>query len=313
MALALDEIQSTTQDWWDKGGAHDNFFTGNILLYRLLKKGSTVDGGEKIRVPIWYGGPKGGAIGYNSTFDTTRYEDINAARFNWAIYYEPCTYGLKDKVENAGIAQEVDIVLTKLNMMQKGLKDKMADDLYGTGVAVADEKPITGLLAMINATTSTAYGSIAQDDLSVWAPGTVTTTVEAITLPVMRALKRNCKVGDSPEDRPSLYITTDVLRDTYEGLLQPQQRYTDDKLASAGFDNLLFDSKPVVADMKCPSGYMFALNEQYLDFKTHKDFNFQRPEWMRPTNEYKFTTQMIWTGNLICTRRKAQGLHSSLS
>jgi hypothetical protein len=313
MALSLSEIQATTQDWWDKGGAYDNFFTGNVLMYRLLKKGSTVDGGEKIRVNLWYGDPKGGAIGYNSKFDTTRYDAIQAARFDWSIYYEPITYGLKDKVQNAGTAQEVDIVLTKLKMSQKAIKDNMANDLYKDGTAIGDTLPLTGLLAMINSTTSTAYGSIAQDDLSVWAPGTVTTTTEALTLPVMRTLRRNCKVGDDASDVPSIYVTTDALRDTYESLLQPQQRFQDDKLASAGFENLLFGQKPIVSDMKCPSGDMFALNETYMDFKTHKDFNFQRPEWMRPTNEYIFTTQILWVGNMVCMRRAAHGYHSNLS
>lgn len=313
MALTLSEIQSTTNDWWDKGGAYDNYFTGNVLCYRLLKKGSTIDGGEKIRVPIWYGAPKGGFIGYNDTFDTTRYDDINAARFEWAAAYEPITYGLKDKVENSGTAQEVDIVLTKLKMAQKAIKDTLATGIYGDGVSLAGEKRITGLLALCNATTSTAYGSIAEDDMSVWAPGTVTTTTEALTLIVMRALRRACDVGGGNEDIPTLYITTDAIKDTYTGLLQPQQRYTDDQLANAGFRNLLFENAPVISDQKCTSGYMYALNENYLDFKTHKDFNFNRPEWMRPTNEYKFTTQILWVGNLVCTRRKAHGLHTNLS
>lgn len=312
MALTRDEIQSTTQDFWIKK-AHDNYFTGNILTYRLLKSGNKVSGGEKIRIPIWYGGPRGGVMGYNSTFDTTRYEAITSARFDWGIYYEPVTYGLKDKIENAGVAQEIDIVMTKMDFAQQSLKESMTTDLYGDGIAVGDTKPITGLFALLNATTSTAYGDIKQDDLSVWAPGATTTTTENLTLSVMRTLRRACKVGDSPENVPSLYITTDAIKDTYEGLLQPQVRFTDAKLANAGFDNLLFGNKPIVADMKCPAGYMFALNENYLDMKSHQHFFFHHEPWKQPTNQYLFTMQIMWAGNLVCTRRKAQGFHSNLS
>lgn len=313
MALTLDEIQSITQDFWYPGAA-DNYFTGNVLMYRLLKNGGIATGGVKIRQVIWYGSPDGGSFGPSSTFDTTRREKMNAARFDWALHYEPVTYNIEDKIKNNGPEAEVDSVMTKLDMAQKGIKDSMADALYSTGVAIGDEWPITGLQGMINATSSTSYGTIAEDDMSVWKPGAVTTTAEALTLPVMRTLKRNCQVGDANEDRPSLYITTTTLRDVYEALLQPQQRFSDDKLASAGFSNLLFDTvAPVVGDMKCPSGFMFALNENMLDFKSHTDFKFHHEPWMRPTNQYLFTMQIIWSGNLTCKRRGAHGSHSNLS
>jgi len=312
MALALDEIQSITQDFWYPGAA-DNYFKGNVLMYRLLKNGGTASGGVKIRQVIWHGSPDGGAFGPSSTFDTTRRDKTNAARFNWSLYYEPVTYDIQDKVQNSGPEAEVDAVMTKLDMAQKAIKDSMANDIYGDGVATGDEWPLTGLAAMINSTSATSYGSIAEDDMSVWAPGAVTTTTESLTLSVMRTLKRACKVGDDNADRPTLYITTDALRDVYESLLQPQQRFENADLASAGFSNILFDQRPVVGDMKCTSGMMFALNENYLDFKSHADFKFHHEPWMRPTNQYKFTMQIIWAGNLTCKRRGAHGSHSNLS
>jgi hypothetical protein len=313
MALTLSEIQSTTQDVW-MPSAVDNYYTANVLVYRMLKDADKLGGGEKIRQPIWYGKPIGGAFGNNTKFDTTKRSQINAARFDWAYFYEPVTYDIQDKVENSGEAQEIDIIMTKLNNAQKAIKESMANSLYGDGVASGDEKPITGLRAMINSTSSTSYGGITEDDLAEWAPGAVTTTTEALSLPVMRTLKTACKVGNDAEGgMPTLYITTDTLRDSYEALLQPQQRFSDPKLASAGFDNLLFNSKPVVGDTKCQSGFMYALNENYMNFKCHTSFNFHTEPWMRPTNEYKFTTQILWVGNLCCSRRSAHGYHSNLS
>lgn len=312
MALTLDEIQSITQDFWYPN-AKDNYYKANVLMQRLLKNGRTVSGGEKIRQPLWHGNPVGGAFGENSTFDTTRRDQINAARFDWAYYYEPVTYGMKDKVQNSGPEAEVNGVMTKLNMAQNAIRDKMGDDLY-LSLAQGATKPITGLQAMINSTSSTAYGGIAEDDLSEWAPAAVTTTSEALTLPVMRTMKRAAKVGNSGEEKPTIYITTDQGRDTYEALLQPQQRFSDPKLAAAGFDNLTFDGgKPVVGDTKCPDGFMFGLNENYLEFVSHKDFKFHAEPWMRPTNQYLFTMQLIWVGNLICSRRGAHVSHSNLT
>lgn len=312
MALTLDEIQSITQDFWFPG-AVDNFFKANVLMLRLLKNGRTATGGEKIRQPIWHGSPIGGAFGENSTFDTTRRDQINAARYDWAYYYEPVTYGMKDKVQNSGPEAEVSSVMTKLNMAQNAIRDKLGDDIY-LSLSQGSEKPLTGLQSMINATSSTSYGTLTEDDLPEWKPGAVTTTSEALTLPVMRKMKRDAKVGNSGQEKPTIYLTTDEGRDTYEALLQPQQRFQDSNLAAAGFDNLTFDGgKPVVGDTKCPDGFMFGLNENFIEFVSHTDFKFHAEPWMRPTNQYLFTMQLIWVGNLTCGRRNAQVLHSGLT
>lgn len=312
MALTLDEMQSITQDFWFPG-AVDNFYKANVLMQRLLKNGRTATGGLKIRQPIFHGNPVGGAFGENTKFDTTRRDQINAARYDWAYYYEPVTYSLKDKVENSGPEAEVSSVMTKLNMAQNAIRDSMGDDVY-LSLTQGENKPLTGLQAMINSTTSTAYGTISEDNLAEWKPAAVTTTSEALTLPVMRKMKRDAKVGNSGEEKPTIYLTTDAGRDAYEALLQPQQRFTDSKLAAAGFDNLTFDGgKPVVGDTKCPDGFMFGLNENFIEFVSHVDFKFHAEPWMRPTNAYLFTMQLIWVGNMTCARRSAQVSHSNLT
>jgi hypothetical protein len=50
-----------------------------------------------------------------------------------------------------------------------------------------------------------------------------------------------------------------------------------------------------------------------MDFYSHKDFFFTRTPWMRPTNAYKFTCQLIWVGQMVCKRRQAHGVHSGLT
>lgn len=308
----LSEFQSTTQDFWFPK-AVDNFYNANVLMQRLLKDGRTVSGGLKIRQPFWHGNPIGGAFGENTKFDTTRREQINAARFDWAYYYEPVTYGITDKVENAGPEAEVNIIMKKLDMAQSAIRDRMGDDIY-LSLSQGAVKPLTGLQSMINTTSATTYGGVAEDDIAEWKPAAVNTTAEALTLPVMRTMKRSAKVGNTGQEKPTIYLTTDLGRDTFEALLQPQQRFTDRKLAGAGFDNLTFDGgKPVVGDTKCPTGFMFGLNENFLEFVSHKDFKFHAEPWQRPTDQYLFTMQFLWIGNLTCSRRNAQTSHSGLT
>jgi hypothetical protein len=311
MALTLDEINAATREYYLTSGAVDNFYKSNVLVFRLMNNKRTIDGGKAIRVPIWHGSPQGGAFGVNDTFDTTRRDQINAAEYQWKYYYEPTTYDLKDATENNGVSAEVDIVLTKVEMMNKAIMEKIGTDLYTDNSS--NTKKVTGLQEMLNSTTTTAYGGIQEADLAVWTPGAVTTTTEALTLSAMRTMRTNAKVGDSAGDIPSLYITTDILRDKYESLLQPQQRFEDPDMAKAGFRTLMFGDAGVVSDGKCPSGFMFALNENYMQWVSHSDFDMQRSEWMRPTNQYKYTTQVINAGNLTCSRREAHVSHSNLS
>ena len=314
MALNLDEIQALTRDYWYPR-AYDNYFTSNVLTYRMLRDGKKLSGGDKIRVPIYHGGPHGGAFGVNTTFNTARFDDHNAARYDWAKQYEPVTYNINDKIKNAGPQAEVDLVMNKLDMAQKGIRDNMALEIYGDGTPTSPgTDPITGLFAMINATTTTAYGELQEADIAEWKPGAVTLTTESLTLPVMRRLRTACEFGDGPVDSPTLFVTTKALLDTFRGLLQPQQRFgSDDNIAKAGFRNIEFEGVPVVADGKCTAGLMFALNENYLDFQSHQDFMFHHEPWMRPTNQYMYTMQIIWVGNLVCLRRDAHGYHSNLS
>jgi len=50
-----------------------------------------------------------------------------------------------------------------------------------------------------------------------------------------------------------------------------------------------------------------------MEFKSHKKFFFKRRPWMTPHDKYIYTTQLIWAGQLVCKRRKANGLNYGLS
>lgn len=312
MALSLNEIQSTTNNYFLSDMAVDNFYKHNALMFRLSASKKHVDGGEKLKQPLWHAGPGGGAFDTNTKFNTQRRNKINAAQFDWARNYEPETYDIDDGIKNSGVAAEVDIVMNKLRMMETALMWTMGTQIYGDGTG--SPTPITGLLAMLNSTTTTAYGNIQEADLAVWKPGATDTTGGTLTLNIMRSLRRDCKVSNAQQGVPSIYMTTDTLHDKYDSLLQPQQRYaSNENLANAGFTNLLFGTVPIVADSKCPDGYMFGLNEEFLDLQVHQDYDFKRTDWMRPTDEEKYTMQILWAGNLTCSRREAHGFYSGLT
>ena len=311
MSLSLSEINAVTQDYWEPG-SHDQYFKGNALMYRVLRKGKKWGGGDFLRVVVQYGEPVGGAFNAQSKFDTSKREEHNAARFAPAYYYEPVTFDIDDKVRNAGTAAQVDIVASKLNAAQKKIRQSMAIDFYNNATMGATGRGILGLPAMMS-TASTSYGQLSNSDISEWTAGVANTTGYPLSYAIMRAGRTSCQVGDGIEDKPTIMITTRTLFDVVEGQTQVNQRYEEAELAEVGFQNLVINGIPLVSDYLCPSGYLYFLNEHLIDMKSHKDFFFVREPWMRPTDQYVYTTQLIWVGQLLCKRRNAHGYYSSLS
>ena len=314
MALTLNEIESTTQEFWEKGAA-DVYYKGNVLIYTMLKDAKPWDGGTYIRQVLDYGQPLGSDFNASSTFNTNKVETMTAARWTPAYYYEPITYDIDDVVKNAGVAQEVDIVNQKLTKAAKHIRSKLADALYaydtvGTGYGASGKK-LVGLLGMISA--SVTYGGIAVADLAEWTAGAVTATAEPITFSTIDALLTSCLVGDDMGDEPNLLITTRTLFSAIRNLTLPHLRLEHGDLADVGVKNIDYLGNPIVRDYKCPSGYFFALNKNYMGFRVHKDFNFKRSPWARPTDQYLFTCQIIAVLQMICKRRDAHGYHSNFT
>lgn len=309
MALSVNEIEALTLDYWEPG-SHDQFFRHNVLAYRLLKKGKKFDGGKKLRVQVAYGQPNGGTFNAASTFKTAKVEEHTSAFWTQAAYYEYTTYDFDDMTQNAGEAQQIDLVMDKLDKLADKIKWNMADDIYTSTSMGPNGRSIIGLLGMIGTGT---YAELAPADLPEWTAGSIVTTAEPLTFGLIRNLRTACKVGLSGE-KPQLFPTTDALVDHLKSLLQPSMRYENAELADVGFSNIAFETNGIIVeDYKCPAGYLFALNENMLDFKSHKDFFFKREPWKEPYDKPFYTTRLIWVGQLLCKRRNAHGYHSNLT
>jgi hypothetical protein len=82
-----------------------------------------------------------------------------------------------------------------------------------------------------------------------------------------------------PRDGQAAVILSDnVLYTMYLGALQPNQRFTDETSAAAGFENVKYKSAPVILDGgiggNCTASTMFFLNLDYLYWRPHPDLNF---------------------------------------
>lgn len=320
MALTLSQIQAATNDFYRKGVVTDIYFTQNVLLWKLMGKGGMemnlvkaddlVDGGEKIREFLEYARSNTGSYGNDTTIPVGKVDIVNAARFRWGGYYASNTIDLAERRANSGKAAMVKLIKTKIQNIQKTIRDNMGSEIYGSA---ADDDCFLGLGNLTNASTATAYGEIAEDDMAQWKANLITTT-EVISYKVMQKIWRAPGIGVSNADKPDLAITTEIMKDGFERTLQTQQRFTDKDLLKVGFENILFKGAPVVADDNQTAGYMDAINSRYLKIKTHEDFNFTVPVWEaeRQTPD-TLSANTRWSGQLVCSNRKAHVRHTGLT
>lgn len=321
MALSLTEIQAVTNDYIEKGGeVTDIYAVDNVLLFMLMNggqftenlvtAGELADGGEKIRVELEYDRSHSGAYGNTTAIPQSKKDIINAARFPWAGAYASNAIDLEDQVKVSGDAAIVNLVQAKVRSIQKSIRDQLGSDVYS---AAATANNILGLGDLFNTTSSTAYGSIKEDDMAKWAANK-NTDGGAISYAIMQAIRRTAKVGQTKAKKPNLYITTDTLKDGFERTLQANVRFRNEKMVDAGFDNVLFGGAPVVADDRQTAGYMDAVNTNFLKLKTHKDYKFTNPKW-EYDKEYPDTlvANTRWIGQLVTSHRAAHARYTGLT
>jgi hypothetical protein len=323
MSLTLSEIQAITDDIW-LPNVQDNWSKGNVLMFKLLGKVEKVGSGEKFRAPLEHARARGGAFGASSLFNTAKKEVINAARFDWSYFYTNLTYDIDDEVQISGGDAEVDALLTKLNNAQNSLRDYMGDALWMSYSDAQTEyggetKPWYGIPDLMNQTGTTAYGGIQPDDLtdddgnSIWL-AYVDSSALTMSFETMQSLRRGCSVNNNADGKPDLYVTTTALKDAFENSLQAQQRFADEDMVKAGFDNIKFGSRGVVVDDdKCTSGYVNAFNMAFVKFRAHRDKFFAGPVWKEPTNQPLKTSQIIFAGGFYTNQRRAHGQLQSVS
>lgn len=300
MALTYNEISAITEKYFHPKLV-DNIFTSNTLLSRAKSKGwlQTIDGGEKIIIPVAYatttaGGPYSGSESLN----TSNNDQITAAEFDLKYYYANITITRANELQNSGKARMVDLVKSKVQLAEKTLSDTLGTDLYNVGTTA---NRLVGLRLGVDSTGT--YGGIARATYSWWAAQEDSTTT-ALSIGTIQSLIGDCTQGSS---RPTLITTTQDIFDDLFGLLQPQQRYTDSKTADAGFQNLLFAGIPVIVDNHCPASHMFAINEDYIHLLVHKDENFRFEPFVKPINQNVSCAKVYFAGALAISNCRMLG------
>ena len=306
MALTYDQISAITQKKFIPK-LYDNVFDSNPLLQRAKKKFyEKIDGGERIVVPLnyamttssgWYSGAE--------TLLTADNEVITAAEYTWKQLYANISINRIDELKNSGDSQILALVKNKVKIAEKTMDDKLGTGVYSNG---SDPKSIVGLRLIAGSITSTV-GGISQSSYSWWQPQLDSSTT-TLTIASMQSVFNECTVNN---DQPTVIPTTRSLYNSYYALLQPQQRFMDSETAKGGFQSLMFNGVPVIADSYCPSSHMLFLNENYLHLFVHKDEDMRFEPFMKPINQNVKVAKIYWAGALGSSNNRLHGAMTALT
>lgn len=304
----------------------DNILDNSFLLGRLLDKAKTEKGGTKIVQPVKYAkNTASGSYSGLDTFATNQVQTRTAFEFDWKQYYISIVLDGMSKAKNAGQSKVIDHVKTSMEEASTDLRDAMSTDLYQDGTGNSS-KEMTGLVAAVDdGTNVAAYGGITRS-ADVWAKANYTASIGSLALDDLATMYDSCKSG---VEVPTVLVTTEAVWSVYEALLTPTVRHnanmdgypklgrsgSPERGASQGFNSLFFRGTPVVADEYCTSGYIYFLNENFLDFKILPNAKYKSDkhgfaitDFKEPTNQDGEVAQVLWYGNLVCSQPRRQGV-----
>lgn len=306
MALSYDQISSITQKHYMKKLV-DNIFDSDPLWQRAKEKGwyESVDGGTSIIQPLLYASSTAsGSYAPTDTLNTTDNDQFTGAEYPWRFYYANITVSRADELKNSGDAQILNFVKQKVQAAEMTLKDKLQDGLYSAGTVATD---IGGLRLIVD--TANTVGGIDQSSYS-WFQSQEDSATTTLSIDALQSMYNTLSISGKT---PSVIVATRANFNRYYALLQPQQRFTDSKTASGGFQNLLFNGTPYIAASKCPTNHVLMLNEEFLHLYYHPKENMRFEAFMKPTNQNVQLAKVYWAGNLGTSNARMQGKFTALA
>lgn len=306
MALTYDNLTSITQTKLLPKMV-DNIFDSNPLLQRMREgdRYKKVDGGTEIQQPLEYAlNSAGGWYAGADLMDTSESEIFSAAVYAWKQLYENVTITGAEERKNSGDSAKLDLLKSKVKNAEKTMADRLGTGLYSSGTVA---KSIVGLGSMLSA--SNTIGGISQTSYSWWRPQ-LDTTSTTLTLSVLQALYNSASIGN---DSPTVITSGRSRFNSFWSILQPQQRFVDQKTASAGFASLMFNGTAWIVDSHATAAYVYMLNEKYLNLAVHPQADFKVEPFIKPTNQDAKTMKILWMGALVASNLRMQAAATALT
>lgn len=314
--------------------------------------------GSVMKFPVKYqSNAQGKAFDGLQKFSTTKVENFVNMSFSPVGREMPVVISQMEVDVNAS-SPVVDLVARQMASDAQDMADAIADKFYTIQSGIE-------FLSLLDAVDDTTYGGATYGGINrttYGLNGNVTTAVGNLTLTAMRTAVNNATKG---ANIPDIIFTTKAVWGYYEKLLTPTlstqvnattlSGYT--KFTGAGMDGrpslaapgtkitgtqgfnaIYYAGIPVIADDKCPAGYMLGLNTKNIAFyglkSTAEGYNnvtfmnngsldsvysvptttgFSWSGFNMPIDQYGKVGHIILMGNLICDNPRNQFLMTGIT
>jgi hypothetical protein len=299
------------------GELADNVSKGNALLSKLKEKGAwKAASGRSIVQELDYA--ENGTFMYYSggeVLNIAASDVLSAAEFDWKQAACAVTAtGLEIDVQNVGKEQVIDLLEARIKNAQRTMRNNICNGMYSDGTGTGG-KQIGGLqLLVADDPTTGTVGGISRVNFSFWrnqvydnsTDGGAATTAANIQQ-YMNATWLECVRGS---DKPDLLITGATYYNLFWSSLQAIQRITDPKMGQAGFQNVMFNTAPVVYEDNTgiPTQRMYFLNTDYIHFRYATKRLFKPLERVQSINQDAIAQLITFAGNLTLSNASLQGV-----
>jgi hypothetical protein len=288
----------------------DQISNENVLTAWLnMKSRVTLDGGSVIRRPLLFAfnDTVSSYSGYD-LIDTTPQEGLGWAEYTWRQHAGSVVISGEEVKKNSGSAQLINLLQAKVDQLKLSIADDMNAMLWATSVGNGgkdfDSIPTlvksSGTVGNVNPSTYTWWVSSTDATFDLTDPAGVTK---------MNAMVNTVRVARSKVD---IEITTQAVYQAYEALALPNIRFTNTRLADLGFEAIAHKTAEVAFDPDCPSGTMYFLNSDRLEFVQHRDSWLTPTEFVRPYNQDAKVALILSMGNLITDSRRSHGYATAI-
>jgi len=334
----LNALLTTTLDEYGTEMA-DTIFTSTFAYYMFKKKGcfQSQDGGAYTRNPIMFQANSTAAwmSGYD-IIDVTPQDGMTDGVMPWATLAGAISISREEERKNSGKHRLINLLDQKIKQLEMTMIQKVDLALFGTGAYNISQtsKQMAGLQAWIAEVpasyncaglSATDLGSSWQNKVYGETSLTWTTTFDTTSSPVttiptgqvaMRHLYNCC--GKGAGGFPDVILCNQYAVESYEGGLTVGQRFSDESVASAGFDNVKFRGATLgwdeytasasVAAGSTTTALMYFINTKFLRIVYDSQSLFSHEGFIKPENQLAKTALVVFMANMMSTNRRKNGI-----
>ena len=313
------EMVTTTDRSWGSE-ITDNVSNHNALVRKLKDRGNikTISGGYEIAEVLDFAenGTYQRYSGYEGR-NTSASEVLSGVKYPWQQLALHVTASGKELRMNSGKEQMKNLVKARKANAKRTAANNFSVDVYSDGSL---QNQINGLANLIQTNGQGTVGGVNSTTWTFWRNKfkEMTGTNLAASPSAANAVSMKADMNafwlslNRGADKPDLIVMSHDFYALFELGEQQLQRYADADLAKAGFMGLKYKSADVIFDDNTNFGTTaekaYFLNTDYLHIVQHREAQWTMDSEKVPVNQDAVVIPMYWMGNLVTTRRAAQGV-----